>query len=106
MKSTLLDAYNMLRIASEDYNHPNFTDRHGTGPKLQAAAMLLRRFLNGEVIVNNESMTLEEFCDFMAAVVVQFQENWEHNAKATPENWPQAMSLVEWEEQFQLFSED
>lgn len=35
--------------------------------------------------------------------VVQFQEHWEKGAASDPDNWPKAMTLGEWNEQFEFW---
>lgn len=39
-------AESILHECSSDYNHPNFTDRHGTGPRITAVLAQVTALLN------------------------------------------------------------
>ena len=44
-------------------------------------------------------MTLEEFMISEAKRLKAFEDMWRKNHQETPEDWPMAMSVADWEEQ-------
>jgi len=94
MKQTLLNAYHLLINASQDYGLEKGIREATAMKQCHAEAMRLRRILNGEVVIDNESMTIEQYCDWKASELIQFEEV----AKATV---PQ--SLEQWDEQLEVW---
>lgn len=45
-RTALRDAQAMLREVAADYNHPNFTDRRGAGPRINAVLESIQHALN------------------------------------------------------------
>ena len=86
MKNTLLNAYNLLLRAAGDYGLEKDAKSLNAANECHSAAMRLRRLLNGEVVFNNESMTLEAWAEWRAMELVQFEEV-APQVKQTPEAW-------------------
>ena len=92
MKNTLLNAYNLLLRASGDYGLERDVASQRAASECHSAAMRLRRVLNGEVVFNNESMPLADWCEWRAMELVQFEEVAPQVAQ-TPEAWDEQFEL-------------